>query len=308
MLLQFSAAYLAPLWPAVLTELVLILQQLWTDVQRAAENAAVQTSATANVADATADVSGRPAQPGGLALTNLPGALVGVVVSTADVVATAASAVVAPVVSLVNDAGVASAATAPLTPSQALAVLRFLDLAFVVAPDEFQMCVRLGLGGEGMRSRIDGPTSWFSGLLRCRLNWLFARDPIVEGAAAGVDADAASDYQEPAQPPWLLDTLAANLGSTDLDAGVAPPRRPQLAAVHSVEHLHELAPFMRQLGRHRYQSAVAPRAGPADADLTWARQALLAEFTDSAVEEPRRTAAGSDPANVPVAEQNGTEM
>lgn len=161
MLLQFSAAYLAPLWPAMLTELVLILQQLWTDVQRAAENAAVQTSATENVADATADVSGRPAQPGGLALTNLPGALVGVVVSTADVVATAASAVVAPVVSLVNDAGVASAATAPLTPSQALAVLRFLDLAFVVAPDEFQMCVRPRLGGEGVRSRIDGQTSWF---------------------------------------------------------------------------------------------------------------------------------------------------
>lgn len=130
----------------------------------------------------------------------------------------------------------------------------------------------------------------------------------MEGAAAGVDTEAASNYQEPAQPPWLLDTLAANLGSTDLDACAAPPRRPLLAAVHSVEHLHELAPFMRQLGRHRYQSAVAPRAGPADADLAWARQALLAEFTDAAVEEPRHTATGSDPASVPLAEQNGTEM
>jgi len=160
MLLQYSAAHLAPLWPAVLTELVLILQQLWSDVQRAAEQAAAQqTAAAAAAADAAADVGGRPAPSGGgLGLTNLPGALVGVVVSTADVVATAASAVVAPVVSLVNDAGAAGAATAPLTPSQALAVLRFLDLAFVVAPDEFQMCVP-DRGGGGHRGRSSSSAS-----------------------------------------------------------------------------------------------------------------------------------------------------
>jgi len=140
------------------------------------------------------------------------------------------------------------------------------------------------------------------GQLRGRLNWLFARDPIVDGAAAGVDADAAGDHPEPPQPPWLLDTLAANLGSTDLDTGAAPPRRPLLAAVHGVEHLHQLAPFMRQLGRHRYQSAVAPRAGPGDADLAWARQALLAEFADSAGEAPRHPAPGSDPTSMHVAD------
>ena len=126
LILQMASTRLAPLWPAVMTELANVF-----------DTAATQAAAPVAPVGVTAPVPTAPSSAG------LPGVLVAAAVTTADAVASVASAVVAPVASLVAASEIGAAGSearnAVQTPAQLLAACQFVDLALCVAPDDMQL-------------------------------------------------------------------------------------------------------------------------------------------------------------------------